>query len=174
MDLEADKAFLEVRVLRLHQALFHEAEETDNGRLGVLVGLAHPAQPVLVLVHLCCGRFQIVRQEYMQLVGVKNLARDLVDHDLIEAVHADAQSVAGGSPLPQLPTAAVVAVQAALARVLDEGRSAVPAASNAGQQCGTIDHARRNPFRVAALQKCLDGCKDLLVDDRGNQQLDPL
>lgn len=82
--------------------------------------------------------------------------------------------MAGRRPLLQFSRAAIVAVEATLAGILDEGRPAVPAASDAGEQRGTVDDTRRNSLRIAALEKRLDGGEGRLVDNDRHLQLHPL
>jgi len=81
LHLEADKTFLEVRILGLHQALFHKAEEPDNGRIGVLVGLGHPAEPVLVLICLGGERTDLkVKPEVMDPTILERIKKETIDY----------------------------------------------------------------------------------------------
>ena len=67
----------------------------------------------------------------------------------------------------------MTAVEPAFAGVLDQSGIAMPAAGKTGQKCRAVGTARWRAFRVAALEKVLDGIEGLFVDDCGNFEGNP-
>ncbi|EXL01752.1 hypothetical protein BG36_16990 [Aquamicrobium defluvii] len=107
------------------------------------------------------------------MVGLEQLPGDFLGKDVIEPIHADAQSRASHCALAHLLGAAVIAIGAALACVEHETGTAMATAGDAGKERGSVDDAWSDTLRVTALEQALHRVEGPLINDCWHLELDP-
>ncbi|MDD3798857.1 MAG: hypothetical protein PHE36_06740 [Novosphingobium sp.] len=129
---EGDHALAHGRIMRIHQPLLDQVQQAGKACLGFAVIVAQLLELAAVAVFPFKRRAQVIFQQMPEVLRVKDALDDLGHDQAVELVHRHAQADAGQRALLQAARTAVIAILPALAGVLDEGGSAVPATGDPG------------------------------------------
>ena len=161
-------------VTRLHKPLLHDAQQSRNRCLGLLVGEPKFGKLATCSLSLPGRGPHIAFQQLREALRLQNDFGHFSDDDAIKHLHAHTQALAVVYALLQPPGAAIVAVSTRLAGVLDQDRAAVSTARDSFQQSRSIGYPRRHALWVSALKEPLHDIKDLFIHERGHLDSNPL